>query len=41
MEDKMLRRIRALEDRLKAASPQEAGKLAKKLVKLKEDWLAR
>ena len=39
--DTMLRDIRALEDRLKAASPQEAAKLAKELVKLKGKWLER
>lgn len=39
--DTMLKDIRALEDRLKAASPQEAAKLAKELVKLKGEWLER
>ena len=34
-----LRDVRALEEKLKGASPSEAGKLAKKLVKYKEKWL--
>lgn len=34
-----LARIRAIEEALKGASPSEAGKLAKKLVKYKEKWL--
>ena len=37
--DRKLRAVRALEERLKTASPADAGKLAKKLVKLKDDWL--
>ena len=37
--DKKLLRVRALEMRLKAASPVQAGRLAKKLVKLKDAWI--
>ena len=34
-----LEKIRALEERLKSASPTDSGKIAKKLVKLKDRWL--
>lgn len=36
---KQLLAIRALEERLKAASPDECGKLTKEIVKLKDRWL--
>lgn len=36
---KQLKHIRAIEEKLKGASPEESAKLAKKLVKLKDDWL--
>ncbi len=36
---KQLAAVRALEERLKGASPDECGKLTKELVKLKDDWL--
>lgn len=39
MDDRRLGKVRRLEERLKSASPTEAGKLAKKLVKLKDEWL--
>lgn len=39
MKCKELQAVRLLEERLKAASPSESGKLAKELVKLKDDWL--
>ncbi len=31
--------VRLLEERLKGASPASAGKLTKKLVKLKDEWM--
>lgn len=31
--------LRRLEEELKSASPDECGKLAKGIVKLKDDWL--
>ena len=34
-----LLRIRALEEALRSASPVKAGRMAKRLVKLKDDWL--
>lgn len=36
---KQLIAVRALEERLKGASPAECGKLTKELVKLKDEWL--
>ena len=39
MKDKKLRAVRALEERLKYADPQESAKLTQKLVRLKEEWL--
>lgn len=39
MKDRKLRAVRHMEERLKALGPADAGKLAKKLVKLKDEWL--
>ncbi len=39
MKDSKLRAVRRMEERLKAMDPADAGKLAKKLVKLKDAWL--
>lgn len=36
---KQLLAVRLLEERLKGASPDECGKLTKKIVKLKDKWL--
>ncbi len=36
--DRRLLAIRLLEERLKSASPADAGKLAKELVRLKDDY---
>ncbi len=36
---KQLRAVRLLEERLKSASPADAGKIAKELVVLKDEWL--
>ncbi len=37
--NKKLAAVQLLEERIKGASPQEAGKIAKRLVKLKDNWL--
>lgn len=39
MKCKQLEAVRALEARLKYASPDECARLTKELVKLKDDWL--
>ena len=39
MRNKKLEAIRLLEEHLKGASPDECGKIAKELVKLKDDWI--
>ncbi len=31
--------VRRLEEKLKSAAPPEAGKIAKRLVKLKDEWV--
>ena len=36
---KQLVAVRVLEERLKAASPDECAKLTKELVKLKDEWV--
>jgi len=39
MKSKQLKTVRALEERLKYANPSDSAKLAKKLVKLKDDFV--
>ena len=37
--ERQLAEVRALEERLKSASPADAGRIAKRLVKLKDAWM--
>lgn len=39
MKSRELSALKKLEERLKYASPSDSAKLAKELVKLKDDWL--
>ena len=41
MKEKKLDAVRRLEEELKSADPVKSGKLAAKLVRLKEEWLDR
>ena len=36
---KQLAAVRALEERLKSAAPNDCAKLTKELVKLKDEWI--